>query len=278
LNNSAFTLTAGYVYKPTADWQINGVLSSGFRSPNIDDVGKIREKSGNVTVPNINLKPEFAYNAEIGFLKYFNNKKFHVGLTSYYTLLDNYIIREDFTLNGSSTILFDGEEGNIVANVNRDQAYIVGCTFVSKGRIANNLNASGSFTFTRGKAYDTGEYLSSIPPLFGAVQISYEKSNLEMSVDFRFNGRKKIEEYNFSEGIDNVEQTPIIDAEATEDIDIYFGTPSWSTLNFNAKYRLNKNLDLLLGVDNIFDQHYREFASAISAPGRNFSFSVIANF
>lgn len=278
INNSAVTLTAGYVYKPTKSWQLNGVLSSGFRSPNIDDVGKIREKAGDVTVPNINLRPEFAYNAEIGVLKYFNNKKFHVGLTTYYTLLDNYIIREDFTLNGSSTILFDGEEGNIVANVNRDKAYIVGCTFTTKGSITKNLKASGTFTYTKGKAYDTKEPLSSIPPLFGALQLSYEKSNFETSLDLRFNGRKKIGDYNFSEGIDNVEQTPIINPNATEEIDIYYGTLSWIALNFNTKYRLTKNLDLRVSVDNILDQHYKEFASAISAPGRNFSFSVLANF
>jgi len=226
LANSAFTATVGYVYKPTKSWQLNGVLSSGFRSPNIDDVGKVREKRGDVTIPNVNLRPEFAYNAEFGVLKYFNNKKFHLGLTTYYTLLDNYIIREGFILNGSSTILFDGEEGNIVANVNRDQAYIVGCTFTTRGNITNNLKASGSFTYTRGKAYDTNESLSSIPPLFGAVQLSYEKPNFET----------------------------------------------------NTKYRLTKNLDVRFAIDNILDQHYKEFASAISAPGRNFSFSVLANF
>ena len=278
VENSAFTATIGYVYKPTNSWQLNGVLSSGFRSPNIDDVGKIREKAGDVTVPNIDLQPEFAYNAEVGVLKYSRNRKFHVGLTTYYTLLDNYIVREDFMLDGSSTIIFDGEEGNIVANVNRDQAYIVGCTFTAQGSISNTLNARGSFTYTKGKAYDTKESLSSIPPLFGAVQLSYEKPNFESSLGLRFNGRKKITDYNFSEGIDNVQQTPIIDPNATEEVDIYYGNPSWVTLNFNTKYRLTKNIDLRVSVDNILDQHYKEFASAISAPGRNFSFSVLANF
>ncbi len=71
LNNTAVTATVGYVYKPVRTWQLNAVLSSGFRSPNIDDVGKVREKNGKVTVPNITLKPEHAYNAEIGVSKIF---------------------------------------------------------------------------------------------------------------------------------------------------------------------------------------------------------------
>ena len=105
LRNTAVTLTVGYVFKPNQNWQINGVLSSGFRSPNIDDIGKIREKNGQITVPNVDLKPEFAYNFEIGFLKYFLNKNYYLGLTSYYTLLNDYIARVPFFLNGRRTMI-----------------------------------------------------------------------------------------------------------------------------------------------------------------------------
>jgi hemoglobin/transferrin/lactoferrin receptor protein len=125
-NHSAITATLGYVFKPNKNWQLNSVLSSGFRSPNIDDVGRVREKSGDVTVPNINVKPEFAYNAEIGIKKYFNDRKFRLEANVFYTLLDSYIIRDSFTLNGSNQVLFDGEYGNAVANQNRGNAYIPG--------------------------------------------------------------------------------------------------------------------------------------------------------
>ena len=278
LANSAFTATVGYVYKPTINWQLNGVLSSGFRSPNIDDVGKVREKNSDVTVPNIDLRPEYAYNAELGVLKYFNNKSSFIGLTGYYTLLNNYIIRESFMLNGNSTILFDGEEGSIVANVNKGNAYVVGGTFNIKSRLGNYFTGKASLTYTKGKTYDTKENLSSIPPLFGQAELNYTKNKFEAGFNIRFNGRKKITDYNLSEGIDNVEQTPIIDPNATEVINKYYGTPSWITLNATTSYRLTKNIDLQIAIDNILDQHYREFASGISAPGRNFSFSVLANF
>jgi hemoglobin/transferrin/lactoferrin receptor protein len=36
-----------------------------------------------------------------------------------------------------------------------------------------------------------------------------------------------------------------------------------------AQYQWNKQLIIRLGLDNIFDVHYRTFASGISAPGRN---------
>ena len=43
--------------RPSNKIQINTVLSSGFRNPNIDDVGKIRENRGYLIVPNPMLLP-----------------------------------------------------------------------------------------------------------------------------------------------------------------------------------------------------------------------------
>lgn len=278
LKNTALTATVSYVYKPTIDWQINGVLSSGFRSPNIDDVGKVREKSGDVTVPNIDLKPEFAYNVEAGLKKYFNNRTFGLGFNIYYTLLDNYITREPFLFNGNSTIMYDGELANTVSNVNRGRAYITGFTGSYQGRINRNWKTSGSITYTKGRSYDTKEPLSSIPPLFGRFNLAYIKNKLELSANMWFNSKKDITNYNLTEGIDNHNQTPIINNNATNDIDMYYGSPSWMTFGLNGSYKLTKQSTLQLVLSNIFDEHYKEFASGISAPGRNFSISLHVNF
>ncbi|WP_231961662.1 TonB-dependent receptor plug domain-containing protein [Urechidicola croceus] len=272
LKNSAVTATIGYIYKPNDNWQFNSVLSSGFRSPNIDDIGKIREKSGRVSVPNIDLKPEYVYNAEIGILKYLNNKKFNIGFNVYYTLFHNYIARQDFIVNGSPTILYDGDVTETYANVNNKNAYIVGSTFSFRGKLSEKFKTKGSVTYTKGKSYDTKQPLSSIPPLFGNIEVGYGKDKFEIAAKLRFNGTKKINGYNLVEGIDNVEQSPY--NESTEN---FQGTPSWYTLNFYSKYKVSNSLDLQFMVDNIFDNHYKEFASAISAPGRNFSISVLIN-
>ncbi len=273
LKNTSVTATIGYAYKPNKNWQINSVLSSGFRSPNIDDIGKVREKRGVLTVPNVDLKPEFAYNAEFGVMKYFKNKNYLLSFTTYYTLLDNYIYRAPFILNGSSTLIYDGEEVDLVANVNKKTAYIAGGTFLFKGKITRSFSALGTLTTTNGNTYDTKEPLSSIPPIFGSFEIYYTRNKFESGLDLKFNGRKQLEDYNIEEGIDNIEETPyIIDREA------YYGSPSWATINFYSSYKVTRNIDFLFSVDNIFDTHYKEFASAISAPGRNFSFSVLASF
>ena len=277
-DNSAVTATLGYVYKPNSNWQLNGVLSSGFRSPNIDDVGRVREKAGDVTVPNINVKPEFAYSAEVGIQKYFNKKKFRLAANVFYTLLDNYIIRDNFTLNGSNQVLFDGEFGNVVANQNRGSAYIAGYTTSYLGKISKNWNTSGFITYTKGRTYDTNEPMSSIPPLFGQFEVNYKNDRIEVGAAIRFNSKKDIEDFNFREGIDNHDLTPIVDINATNDVDKYFGSPSWVTLGVNGSYVISSNFSLQARISNLLDQHYREFASGVSAPGRNVSFSFVANF
>ena len=270
LNNSATTATIGFAYKPNVRWQLNSVISSGFRSPNIDDVGKVREKSGNITVPNVKLRPEYAYNFETSILKYFNDKKFQSGINVYYTLLNNYITRDYMEVNNSSTFLYDGEEGNSVANVNNGNAYILGSTASFKGNLNQKWFAKGSLTFTKGKTYDTNQPQSSIPPLFGMLEIGYEKDRIHADLNWKFNGKKKIEDYNLIEGIDNVEQTPF-----NSNTNSYYGNPGWNTFNFGLNYKLNNRFDFYLHIDNIFDVHYKEFASTISAAGRNFSISLL---
>ncbi|MCF6180615.1 TonB-dependent receptor [Lutibacter sp.] len=272
INNSAVTATIGYAYKPSKNWQLNSLISSGFRAPNIDDVGKIREKNGNVTVPNINLKPEYAYNFEINGLKYFNNRKFSMSLSTYYILLNNYITRDYFKINNSSTIIYDGEEGNVVANVNKGNAYILGGTYSFTGKINNYLTSKASLTYTKGKAYDTHLPLSSIPPLFGSFEIGYQKNKFQASINWRFNAQKKLKDYNLVEGIDNVEQTPF-----NPKTNFYEGNPSWSIFNINTNYRFNNSITAYLKLDNIFDIHYKEFASSISNAGRNISISLLIN-
>lgn len=283
LKNSAITATIGHVYKPSSRWQLNTVASSGFRSPNIDDIGRIREKSGNLTVPNVNVKPEFAYSGEIGIQKHFDKKKHTLGLNMYYTLLKDYIFRStlEWYINSKDKIIplvYDSEYKNFVGSQNGETAYIFGYTGSYSGKISDNISTSGFITYTKGRTYDSKLPMSSIPPLFGQFDLDYSKKQFQLGASIRFNSKKDISDFNLEEGIDNHDLTPIIDSNATEDSKIYFGSPSWITLRVTSGIEFNKHWKLQGMIDNVFDQHYREFASGISAPGRNFSFSLITNF
>ncbi len=283
INNSSITANLSYGYRPTDLWQLNAVLSSGFRSPNIDDIGKIREQQGELIVPNPNLKPEYAYNAEIGITKFIKSKKNIISLNAFYTLLNRYIGRDfyqittDISTPDPNTIMYNDEEVTTLANTNLGNAYIIGGTFDLHTQILPNLIWKANLTYTKGKTHEDNLPLPSISPLFGSVALQYNKNKFNAELFFRFSAKKNAEDFAIT-GEDSLEETPIINPEATEAIDMYYGTPSWEILNLRTQYQFTENVQLQFALENIFDIHYREFASGISATGRNFKIRLDYTF
>ncbi|MGB5227591.1 MAG: TonB-dependent receptor, partial [Eudoraea sp.] len=129
LNNGALTGNIGFSWFPKADLQFTLNGGTGFRAPNIDDIGKIFDSEpGSVVVPNPNLKPEYAYNAELGVQKNFQDKVVLKG-AAYYTYLKDALVRRDYLFNGEEEILYNGELSNVQAIQNASNAYVYGFEF-----------------------------------------------------------------------------------------------------------------------------------------------------
>lgn len=269
---SSLTGSLGYVYRSNNTWQISANFSSGFRSPNIDDMGKIRENRGLLSVPNMQLKPEYAYNSELGLTKFFDNKMTVFSLNLYYTHITDHIIRDYFQiLNDTSTqnpatILYNSEEVKTIANINSGRAYIYGFSFDSEAKIISNLIFKSNITFTKGGSVNSSTPLPSISPLFGSFYLKWINSNFKTQFSYKFSGYKNPEDYS-SGGEDGLEETPLLGFNGNEPN--YYGTPSWGIFKLSSSYKISNKLKATLIFDNIFDIHYREFASGISSPGRN---------
>jgi len=273
LANFAFTGDISYIFTPK-NWKFNFLLSSGFRSPNVDDIGKIREKKGKVVVPNIYLDPEYAYNGETAITRYFNHKKFSISLDAYYSYLYHYIARDKYELiPGQTQILYNGEPAETYANVNLGDAEIYGGSVSFDGKIHRHWIINGGVFYTHGRMLDQQRPLPSIPPLYGNSNITYKFDNLETSLQYKFMLSKPVSEYDIIGGVDNIEESPI-DPKTGK----YAGFPEWHLLNWYGTYHISKSISLNLAIENIFDIHYKEFASAISAPGRNFKIQVVTKF
>ena len=271
-NNSSITGSIGYVTRLKNDWQVNANFSSGFRSPNIDDLGKIREKKGILSVPNKKLKPEYAYSSELGVTKFFNEKTTVFSINLYYTHIEKHIIRSYFEiLNDKSTpnpktIIYNLDEVKTMANVNAGKAYIYGFSFDAETPVLKNLLFKSNITYTEGGSVNKYNPLPSISPLFGSFYLKWISNNLKMQLSYRFSQSKSPEDYSLG-GEDGLEETPLINLE--NDVLKYYGMPSWGIFKFSSSCELSSNLKATLIFDNIFDIHYREFASGISSPGRN---------
>ena len=270
--NQALSGNLGLVYLPTKNFKSNFNISTGFRSPNIDDFGKIFKKEDFVVIPNNGITPEYAYSAELGFSKTFQ-REYHsngiktykvnfltIGATGFCTVLDNAIIREDYELNGLDSLVYEGENRKIQTNINAEQAIIYGGSGRAKVIFTKNIHLSSSINYTRGYLTNSKYPFAHIPPLFGKTGLLLEMENWDIELFSHYNGWKR--KADFAAGTSDNPQ------EATVD-----GSPSWYTINFRASLSLNESITLQFGINNIMDQHYKMFASGISAPGRNIMIS-----
>ena len=117
--------------------------------------------------------------------------------------------------------------------------------------------------------------LPSILPFYGGAMLQFKKDALNLTLNYRFNSRKNPEDYS-SGGEDGLEETPMLSNTANQII--FAGTPKWSTLSFRGNFQLNNTIAFNAGVENIFDQHYRTFASGISASGRSLILGTSVKF
>lgn len=265
LQNGALNGSLGLVYLPSKKWKLNALVSSGFRSPNIDDIGKVFDSEpGVVIVPNPDLKPETSYNVEYGINGSFDNG-FEFGFVNFYSRLVNAMVRRPFTFNGQSQIFYDGVLSDVFAEVNVGEAYIWGFTTKIRYRLGNGLDVHGNLTYTQGEDMVENLPLRHVAPLFGQTGIAYENDKFRSSFTVRFNGSIDFEDLAPSEQ----NKTHLYTAD---------GALAWYTLNLYNSYRFNDSVSFNLNLENLLDTHYRPYSSGISAPGFNASLSLRVTF
>ena len=273
INNGALTGSLGFVYDPAESWSLSANVSTGFRSPNVDDTGKVFDSEpGSVIVPNPNLNAEYAYNAEFDIARVFG-KKVKIDLTGYYTILQNALVRRNFTLNGLDSIVYAGELSRVLAIQNAAKATVYGVQANIEVKLPAGFGITSRFNYQLGEEeLDDGSTspLRHAAPWFGATHLTYTAYPLTMSFYAMYNGEVAYEDLPQEEqGKDFIYA---IDANGNP------YSPAWYTLNFKAMYQFTEHLSVSGGVENLTDQRYRPYSSGIVAPGRNFILSLRANF
>ena len=160
---------------------------------------------------------------------------------------------------------------------------------------SDRIKLKSSLNYTKGRrAFEDAEQGISdlmvpqdhIPPLYGQTSLVYESSKIKLSAIVRYQSKKRVEDYavsavrispsvyTFERGgtADNIEYG-LIDENGN-----YLGTYGWTTFNLYGTYKFTPNISLDLAVENIGDIHYRNFASGLSAPGRNLIVALRGRF
>lgn len=273
LNNEAATGSLGWVYNVNKKTHISANLSTGFRAPNVDDIGKVFDFTAeNLTVPNPGLAAEYAYNAEINISKILGDF-LKIDGSAYYTYLDKAIVRRPFTIGGSSTLEIEGDEYNVFALQNAAFAQVYGFNAAVEIKIAKGLRLTSQFNYQLGEEeMEDGSATRSrhAAPWFGITRLKYKLNVFDFQVYAMYSGEISSEDLNLEESF-----KPFI-YPLDENGNLY--SPGWYTLNFKMVYKVNKHFSASLGVENITDQRYRTYSSGLAANGLNFIVGVVGRF
>jgi hemoglobin/transferrin/lactoferrin receptor protein len=260
-NNGALNGSLGWVYNLNTKTKIDLIASSGFRAPNVDDMGKLFDSEpGYVIVPNKDLGPEYAYNLEMGMTQRMGqNLEFH--LVGFYTWLVDAMVRHHYTFNGMDSIVYDGELRKTQALINTGRANIYGFSFSFRGDISEHFGIFSSVNYTNGKDVIEDVPLRHTAPIFGRTSLFFRQKSLFFEFNVNYSGRKTYEDLSPSE---------------KNKIYLYTsdGALAWYTLNLMTSYELRNTFIFNFGIENILNKHYRTYSSGISAPGRNFIFGL----
>ena len=272
IQNGAISGNAGLVISPDDKTKISLNAATGFRAPNVDDMGKLFDfVSGEVVVPNIDLTAEIAYNGEINLSKLIGNS-LKIDLTGYYTYLQNAMVRRATKVEGKDSILYNGKMSKTYSIQNTAFAEIYGFHAGFEIDLPLGFYLSSRYNVQIGKEeLNNGATTNSrhAAPAFGLSTLGYKKGKIHLQFYAAYSASVSYENLNEEE-----RQKPAIYAR-DENGKPY--SPSWYTLNMKGMFTVFKSSTLNIGLENLTNQRYRTYSSGIVAPGFNaiIGFSVL---
>ena len=282
-NNSILSGNIKLLYHPNDYLKLSSVTARGFHSPNVDDMLKVFKKGNNITIPNINLKPEYSLSQEISITANIS-KNITIYGVGFYTQLTNAIIKDSTQVNINpdqngepllaNMILYDDELVYTFSNQNAsNKINIYGFTLgFTSNFYGFKLISDFNFTNSRYNPLKQGP-MAHIPPNFGRVELLKPFNSWKFSLLCLYAGFKAPSEFDEA-GVDNLDETPYLGINESTGLEMHAGLPSWFIMNFSCENMITNNLKIQIGVDNILDMHYKTFGSGISAPGRSVNIGV----
>ena len=218
------------------------------------------------TSSNDQLEPEHAYGGELGLTINFDNTVL-LDFSTFYTYLNNAMIRDYFTLDGQSQILYDGELSTIQAVQNSSEATIYGFEAGLRAQFTKSLELTSQFNISQGAQKNSAGIetpVRHVAPAFGDVHVLYRggKITLDGYINYNFDMESK--------DISNELSSHLF---AKDEFGEAYA-PSWLTFNLRTQYQYSKTISLMGAIENISNVGYRPYASGISAPGTNLIFAI----
>lgn len=240
----------GLVYAITPGHRVYASFSSGYRAPNIDDMGTLGIVDFRYEIPAPSLKPERSRHAEIGYKMAARN--FSATAAVFYMHITDLITR---TRVIGQTI--DGYP--VYKKENTEEAYVKGAEAEIAWKPFSWLNAEAGIAYAYGTNLTRNEPLRRVPPINGRILL---------------NGQYKRWQYG-AEWLSAAAQRRLAQGDKDDNRIPKGGTPSWNVMNLYGGYKLGR-FQIRLALQNLFNEDYRTHGSGINGIGR--SLALMLNY
>lgn len=241
---AALVTNAALLYRINRYQALYVSYSSGYRAPNVDDMGTLGIVDFRYEIPAASLLPEKSRHTEIGYK--LQSKKIKATASLYHLHLGNLITRVKM-------------EGQVISGYpvykkeNTEAAYIKGVETDWEWNVQQNWIIAGGLTYTYGQSLSRKEPLRRIPPFHGQLMAAFRKKEWRVTADWQFAGKQN----RLAQGDKDDNRIPA------------GGTPGWHIFNINGVYT-HKHLQLYAGLQNLLNKDYRTHGSGINGVGRSF--------
>lgn len=249
---SSLVFNSALSYKLNKQQSLYASYSTGYRAPNIDDMGTLGLVDFRYEVPAFGLRPEKTMNTELGYKM--QTKQLQASLAFYYMHLTNLINRVQ--LPGQQISGY-----NVYIKENNQESFIRGFEYSLQYQWKNGwmLHTNGAYSF--GQNITRAEPMRRIPPFHGRTFLQWKPGRMMYMLEYLYAGS----------------QTRLAQGDKDDNRIPKGGTPGWNILNIHASIDFNAVV-LRTGVANILNQDYRMHGSGINGLGRNLYISAQFRF
>ena len=218
-------------------------FSTGYRSPNIDDMGTLGLVDFRYEIPAYNLRPETTYNSEVGYR--YSNKKIRASVAVFYMQLTNLITRVPVV--GEQVAGYQ-----VYSKQNSQQSYIRGAEASFNYEFTKQLSINSGASYAYGQNTSRNEPMRRIPPFNGRLLLNYHKANWQAGLEQLFAGK----------------QGRLAQGDKDDNRIAKGGTAGWHIINMYGGYVAHKYA-VRIGFQNILNKDYRTHGSGINGMGRS---------
>jgi outer membrane receptor protein involved in Fe transport len=247
LTPAALVGNASALYRLADHSNVYAAVSTGFRAPNVDDLGTLGIVDFRYELPTASLKPEQSVNYELGYK--LRTPRVAAGIAAFYSDLQNLITRVK--------VGNEQQQGYpVYRKENTEKALIRGLEVEAEAVLFAGLKAYGQLTSTYGQNLTKAEPLRRVPPMNGRFGLEYRRTGRIGSVFVR------------PETVFAATQDRLAAGDRDDNRIPKGGTPGWTV--FNVLVGMESRWFLVnLNFQNLTNADYRTHGSGINGVGRS---------